>query len=150
MKLISGWVPCIRDKIMYRMIRQWTGTLAVAAILAYAGTVSFTAVKNTAIWEVNTVWLGAFALMCGALLAIIFENSLRSMIIASVLATVTVAGLWSYILWSSLGGHISYFNLLNSNLCMAYVYPISAVVAIVSIPLGLIGILFTKLILGKD
>ena len=135
---------------MYRIIRQWTGTLAVAAILAYGGTVSFTAVKNTAIWEVNTVWLGAFALICGALLVIISENSFRSMIIASVLATVTVAGLWSYILWSSLGGYISYFNLLNSNLCMAYVYPISAVVAIISIPLGLIGIIFTKLILGRD
>jgi len=135
---------------MYRMIRQWTGTLAVTAILAYAGTVSFTAIKNTAMWEVNTVWLGAFALICGALLVLISESSFRFMIIASVLATVTVAGLWSYILWSSLGGHISYFNLLNSNLCMAYVYPISAVVAIISIPLGLIGIIFTKLILGMD
>jgi hypothetical protein len=132
------------------MIRQWTGTLAVTAILAYAGTVSFTAVKNTAMWDVNTVWLGAFALICGTLLVLISESSLRLMIIASVLAAVIVAGLWSYILWSSLGGHISYLNLLNSNLCMAYVYPISAVVAIISIPLGLIGILFTKLILGKD
>ena len=135
---------------MYRMIRHWTGTLAVTAILAYAGTVSFTAVKNTAMWEVNTVWLGAFALICGALLVLSSENSFRFMIIASVLATVIVAGLWSYILWSSLGGHISYLRLLNSNLCMAYVYPISAVVAIISIPLGIIGILFTKLILGKD
>ncbi len=135
---------------MYRMIRQWTGTLAVTAILAYAGTVSLTVVKNTAMWEVNTIWLGAFALICGALFALVSESSLRFMIIASVLAAVTVAGLWSYILWSSLGGHISYFSLLNSNLCMAYVYPISAVVAIISIPLGILGIIFTKLIVGKD
>jgi len=132
------------------MIRQWTGTLAVTAILAYAGTVSLTVVKNTAMWETNTLWLGAFALICGALFALISESSLRFMIIASVLAAVIVAGLWSYILWSSLGGHISYLSLLNSNLCMAYVYPISAVVAIISIPLGLIGILLMKLILGKD
>jgi hypothetical protein len=132
------------------MIRQWTGTLAVTAILAYAGTVSFTAVKNTAIWEVNTVWLGGFALISGALFVLISERSIRFMIIASVLAAVVVAGLWSYILWSSLGGHISYLSLLNSNLCMAFVYPISAVVAIISIPSGIIGIIFTKLILGKD
>jgi hypothetical protein len=132
------------------MIRQWTGTLAVTAILAYAGTVSLTVVKNTAMWETNTLWLGAFALICGALFVLISESSFRFMIIASVLAAVIVAGLWSYILWSSLGGHISYFSLLSSNLCLAYVYPISAVVAIISIPLGLIGIILMKLILGKD
>jgi hypothetical protein len=132
------------------MIRQWTGTLAVTAILAYAGTVSLTVVKNTAMWETNTLWLGAFALICGALFVLISESSFRFMIIASVLAAVIVAGLWSYILWSSLGGHISYFSLLSSNLCLAYVYPISAVVAIISIPLGLIGIILMKLIVGKD
>ena len=135
---------------MLRMIRQLTGTLAMAAILAYAGTVSFTAVKNTALWEVNTLWLGAFALICGGLFVLFSDSSLKFVIIASVLGAVIVAGLWSYILWSSFGGHISYFRLLNSNLCMAYVYPISAVVAIISIPLALIGILFTKLILGRD
>ena len=138
------------SKAMKQMVRRWTGTLAAGVVLAYAGTVAVTGMRDFALWQVNFLWVCALAVICGTLLALISDNALWSMVFASVMAALTLAGLWSYILWSFLGEHISYFELLTSNLFMLYVVPRSAMVFLGTMPLGLVAIIFTTMLVGTD
>jgi len=135
---------------MKSMVRRWLGTLAAAAVLAYVGTVAVTEVKDFALWRVGFLWLCAFALICGALLAMSSDRAYRSMVWASALAALTLAGLWSYIWWSFLGEYISYFEVLKSNLFILHVLPRSAVVFFVTMPLGLMAVVFTKMLIWED
>ena len=139
---------------MKPIVRQWTSILAAAAVLAYAGTIAITEIKDFALWQINFLWLCVLAFVCGVLLTLIGNRALRSMVMASVLASLTVAGIWSYILWSFLGellrGNISYVEFLVSNTFWLYVIPRSAVVLLVTMLLGSGAIVATRLLTGKD
>jgi hypothetical protein len=135
---------------MKSMVRRWLCTVAAAAVLAYVGTVAVTEVKDFALLRFGFLWLCAFALISGALLAMTSDRAFWSMVWASALAAVTLAGLWSYIWWSFLGEHLSYFEVLKSNLFMLHVLPRSAVVFFVTMPLGLLAIVFTKMLIWED
>jgi len=133
---------------------RWTGILAAAAVLAYAGTIAITEVRDFALWRISFLWLCVLAFVCGALLTIISNRALWSMVMASVLASLTVASIWSYILWSFLrellGEHISYVEFLVSNTFWLYVIPRSAVVLLVTMLLGVAAIVATKMLTGTD
>jgi hypothetical protein len=135
-------------------VRRWTSILAAASVLAYAGTIAITDIKGFALWRINLLGLCVLSLVCGVLLTFINHRALRSMVMASVLASLTVACIWSYILWSFLREllkeHISYIEFLISNPFWYYVIPRSAVVLIVTLSLGAGAIVVTRLITGMD
>ena len=133
---------------------RWTSILAAASVLAYAGTIAITDIKGFALWRINLSGLCVLSLVCGVLLTFINHRALRSMVMASVLASLTVACIWSYILWSFLREllkeHISYIEFLISNPFWYYVIPRSAVVLIVTLFLGAGAIVATRLLTGMD
>ena len=136
------------------IVRRWMSILAAASVLAYAGTIAITDIKGFALWRINFLGLCVLALVCGVLLTFINHRALRSMVMASVLASLTVAGIWSYILWSFLREllkeHISYVEFLISNTFWFYVIPRSAVVLMVTLFLGAGAIFYTRLLTGMD
>jgi hypothetical protein len=93
---------------MKPIVLRWTSTLAASAVLAYAGTIAITAVGDFALLPVGFLWMCALAVICGALLSLISNRAAGSMVSASALACLIVAGVWSYILWSFQGEYISY------------------------------------------
>ena len=129
---------------------QWTSILAVAAVLAYAGTTAITAVGDFALLPIGFLWVCALALFCGALLSLISNRAAWWMVAASFLACLIMAGVWSYILWSFQGEYISYGRLLISNPFMLYVAPRCIVLFLITMPLGWAGIAFTWLLIGTD
>ena len=135
-------------------VRRWMSILAAASVLAYAGTIAITDIKGFALWRINFLGLCVLTLVCGVLLTFINHRALRSMAMASVLASLTVAGIWSYILWSFLREllkeHISYVEFLVSNTFWFYVIPRSAVVLMVTLFLGAGAIVATRLLAGMD
>lgn len=136
------------------IVRRWMSILAAASVLAYAGTIAITDIKGFALWRINFLGLCVLALVCGVLLTFINHRALRSMVMTSVLASLTVAGIWSYILWSFLREllkeHISYLEFLISNPFWYYVIPRSAVVLMVTLFLGAGAIVATRLLTGMD
>ena len=135
---------------MKPFVLLWTSTLAAAAVLAYAGTTAMTAVGDFALFPVGFLWMCALAVICGALLSLISNRAAWSMVSASALACLIVAGVWSYILWSFQGEYISYGRLLLSNPFMLYVVPRCIVFFLITMPLGWVGIAFTWLLIGTD
>ena len=135
-------------------VRRWTSILAAASVLAYAGTIAITDIKGFALWRINLLGLCVLSLACGVLLTFIHHRALRSMVMASVLASLIVACIWSYILWSFLREllkeHLSYIEFLISNQFWYYVIPRSAVVLIVTLFLGAGAIFATRLLTGMD
>lgn len=121
-------------------VRQWTAIIAAALVLAYVGTVTVSEVRDFALWPAGLVWLGVFAVICGALLALISDGAVWAIVLASVLAVLIFAGLWSYILWSLLGEYFSLFELIVSTLFVSQVFRQSVVLLITTIPLGLLGV----------
>ena len=135
---------------MKPIVLRWTSTLAASAVLAYAGTIAITAVGDFALLPVGFLWMCALAVICGALLSLISNRAAGSMVSASALACLIVAGVWSYILWSFQGEYISYGRLLLSNPFMLYVVPRCIVFFLITMPLGWAGIAFTWLLIGTD
>ena len=133
---------------------RWTSILAAASVLAYAGTIAITDIKSFAMWRINLIGFCVMTIVCGVLLTFINHRALRSMVMASVLASLTVACIWSYILWAFLEEllkeHISYVEFLISNPFWYYVIPRSAVVLIVTLFLGAGAIVATRLLTGMD
>ncbi len=136
------------------IVWRWISILSAASVLAYAGTIAITDIKGFALWRINILGFCVLTLVCGVLLTFINHRALRSMAIASVLASLTVAGIWSYILWSFLREilkeQISYIEFLISNPFWYYVIPRSAVVLIVTLFLGAGAIVATRLLTGMD
>lgn len=139
---------------MKPIVWRWTSILAAAAVLAYAGTIAITEIKDFALWQINFLWLCVLAFVCGVLLTLIGSRALWSMAMASALASLTVASIWSYILWSFLREllreHISYIEFLVSNTFWLYVIPRGAVVLMVTMLLGSAAIVATSLLTGRD
>ena len=139
---------------MKPIIYRWTSILAAATVLTYAGTVTFTEIKRFALWPINLPFFCVLAFVCGVLLALMGGRCLRSMAIASALAALAVAGIWSGILWSFLKdllkGHITYVEFLISNTFWLYVIPRSAVVLMVALLSGSGAIVATRLLTGRD
>ena len=139
---------------MKAIVWRWTSILAAASVLAYAGTIAITEIKGFALWRINLLGLCVLALVCGVLLTFINHRALRSMVMASVLASLTVAGIWSFILWSFLREilkeNISCVEFLISNPFWYHVIPKSAVVLIVTLFLGAGAIAATRLLAGMD
>ena len=135
---------------MNQIVLRWTSILAVAAVIAYAGTIAITAVGDFAVLPIGFLWMCALAFICGALLSLISHRAAWWMVSASVLASLIVAGVWSYIWWSFHGEYISYGMLLLSNPFMFYVVPRCIVLFLITIPLGWAGIALTRLLIGTD
>lgn len=135
-------------------VRRLMSILATASVLAYAGTVAITDIKGFAMWRINLVGFCVLTLVCGVLLTFINHRPLRSMAIASVLASFTLACIWSYILWAFLEEllkeQISYVEFLISNPFWYYVVPKSAVVLVVPLFLGSVAIVATRMLTGMD
>lgn len=121
--------------------RQWTATIAAAIILAYMATVAVTEVRNFALWSGNSTWLCICALVCGVLLALISDSAARSLAVASVLAVLIFAGLWSYIFWSLLGEYVSFFEFFISDIFFLQVLPQCMVVFGMIFLSGLLGVM---------
>ncbi len=85
---------------MKPFVLRWTSTLSASVVLAYAGTTAITAVGDFALLPLGFLWMRALAVICGALLSLLRNRAAWSMVSASVLASLIVAGVWSYILWS--------------------------------------------------
>ena len=135
---------------MKQIVLRWTSTLAAAAVLAYAGTIAVTAVGDFALLPVGFLWMCALGVICGALLSLISDRAGWWVVSTSALASLIVAGVWSYILWSFQGEYISYPELLLSNPFMLYVAPRCIVLFLITMPLGWAGIAFTWLLIGTD
>ena len=121
-------------------VRRWTAIIAAAVVLAYVGTVTVSEVRDFALWQASLAWLGVFAAICGVLLALTSDGAVWSIAVASVVAVLIFAGLWSYILWSFLGEYFSYFELIVSTPFISQVFPQSFVILITTVPLGLLGV----------
>ena len=135
---------------MKQILFRWTSILAVATVLAYAGTIAVTAVGDFALLSDGFLWMCGLAVICGALLSLISNRAAWWMVSASALASLIVAAVWSYILWSFQGEYISYGRLLLSNPFMLYVVPRCIVFFLITMPLGWAGIAFTWLLIGTD
>ena len=135
---------------MKPIVLRWTSTLSASVVLAYAGTIAITAVGDFALLPLGFLWMCALAVICGALLSLISNRAAWSMVSASALASLIVAGVWSYILWSFQKEYISYPELLLSNPFMLYVVPRCIVFFLITMPLGWAGIAFTWLLIGTD
>ena len=133
-----------------QMALRCLSILAVASVLAYAGTIAVTAVGDFALLRIGFLWMCALAVICGALLSLISNRAAWWMVTASVLAALIVAGVWSYIFWSFQGEYMSYGRLLMSNPFMLFVAPRCMVLFLITMPLGWAGIAFTWLIIGTD
>jgi hypothetical protein len=121
-------------------IRRWAAVVATAIVLAYVSTVAVTQVRDFALWPANLVWLGAVSAVCGVLLALIDEDTVRLMVVASGLAVLISAGVWSYILWSLMGDYFSLFELMASNLFVLQVIPRSAMIFVTTLFMGFLAI----------
>ena len=135
---------------MKPIMLRWASILAAAAVLAYTGTIAITAVGDFALLPVGFLWMCALAVLCGAMLSLISDSAAWWMVSASALASLVLAGVWSYILWSFQGEYISYGRLLLSNAFMLYVAPRCIVLFLITMPLGWAGIAFTWLLIGTD
>jgi hypothetical protein len=140
-------VPDSRNKAVNLKVRQWTAIVAAAVVLAYVGIVAVTEVRDFALWPASLAWLGVFAAICGALLALISDGAAWSIVVASVLAVMIFAGLWSYIFWLFLGEFVSLLEIIVSNLFIFQVLPRSAVVLITTVLLGLLGVVAATIFL---
>jgi hypothetical protein len=121
-------------------VRQWIATIAAAIVLAYVGTVAVTEVQDYSWWSANLAWLTAFSVVCGALLALIGRNAVRSMTAASGLAVLIFVAVWYYTLWSFLGDYFSPLELMVSNLFILQVLPQSATIFGTTFFAGLLAI----------
>jgi hypothetical protein len=121
-------------------IRRWAAVVATAIVLAYVSTVAVTQVRDFALWPANLVWLGAVSAVCGVLLALIDEDTVRLMVVASGLAVLISAGVWGYILWSLMGDYFSLFELMASNLFVLQVIPRSAMIFVTTLFMGFLAI----------
>ncbi len=121
--------------------RQWTATIAAAIILAYMATVAVTEVRHFALWAGNSTWLCICALFCGVLLALISDGAARLLAVASVLAVLILAGLWSYIFWSLLGEYVSLSEFFISDIFFLKVLPQCIVVFMMIFLSGLLGVM---------
>lgn len=128
-------------------VKQWTAIVAAGIVLAYVGTVAISEVRDFALWPASLAWLALCAVICGVLLAIVSDSAAWSMVAVSVLAGLIFGGLWSYILWSFLGEHFSFLELLASNLFIFQVLPRMGVIFITTVPLGLLGVVATTILL---
>ena len=121
-------------------ISRWAAVVATAIVLAYVSTVAVTQVRDFALWPANLVWLGAVSAVCGVLLALIDEDTVRLMVVASGLAVLISAGVWGYILWSLMGDYFSLFELMASNLFVLQVIPRSAMIFVTTLFMGFLAI----------
>jgi hypothetical protein len=121
-------------------VRRWTAIIAAAVVLAYVGTVTVSEVRDFALWPAGLIWLSVFAVICGVLLALISDGAGWSIVMASVLAVLIFAGLWSYIFWAFLGKYFSYFELIVSTPFISQVFRQGFVILITTVPLGLLGV----------
>ena len=131
---------------MHSRVREWTAIFAAAMILTYVSTAAITQIHDYAFWPSSLTWVGVYATICGALLALVNKQAIRSMIMTSVIATLIFAGLWSYIFWSFLGEYLSIFEIVISNLFFLRVLPQSIVILIMTILPGLLGLALVKTI----
>ena len=132
---------------MHLEVRRWTAIIAAAVVLAYVGTVTVSEVRDFALWPAGLVWLSVFAVICGVLLTLTSDGAIWSIVVASVLAIVIFAGLWSYIFWSFLGEYFSYFELIVSTAFISQVFRQSLVILITTVPLGLLGVVAATIFL---
>jgi hypothetical protein len=121
--------------------------MATALVLAYVSTAAVTEVRDFALWRASLAWLGVFAAICGALLALISDDAAWSMVVAPVWAVLILTGVWCYILWSFLGEFLSVFEIVLSNLFIYQVLPRSVLILITTVPFGLLGVAVAKVFL---
>ena len=124
---------------MGEKVRQGTLVLAAALVVAYMGAVSISQVRDFAPWPANLAWLSFFSAICGVLLALSNDRAAQSMVVASGLAVLIFAGIWSYILWALLGEHISLIDLILSDFMFLYVIRLGFLIFLVSVFCGLLG-----------
>jgi len=131
---------------MMLRLRQWATTVAVAIVVTYVGTVAVTEVRDVALWRADLASLSLVALVCGALLALVSDRAVRSLIFASSLAALIFAGVWTFIWWSFLGGYFSLWELIGSNLFVLQAVPRSGVIFLTSVFMGLLGIVVVTIL----
>jgi len=135
---------------MHQKVRQWTAIVAAALVLAYVSTAAATEVRDFALWQASWAWLGVFAAICGALLALIHGNKYGAawyIVVAPVLAVLILAGVRCYILWSFLGEYLSLYEIMVSNLFIYQVLTRSFLILITAVPFGLLGVAAVKVFL---
>ncbi len=137
---------------MHQKVRQWTAIMAAALVLAYVSTAAVTEVRDFALWQASWTWLGVFAAICGALLALINgsdDTAAWSIVVAPpVLAVLILAGVRCYILWSFLGEYLSLSEIMLSNLFIYQVVSRSFLLLIVAVPFGLLGVAAVKVFIS--
>ena len=136
---------------MSKEMRQITSIIAAALVLAYVGTVSVsTGVRDFAPWPADLFWLAVVSAICGALLVLSTEGAAWAIVVASMLAVLIFAGLWSYVNWVLVGKYIPLFDLIISDLVSLYVFKWGLIILIISIPSGLIGAVIPLILLPDD
>ena len=137
---------------MHPKVKQWTAIMAAALVLAYVSTAAATEVRDFALWQASSAWLGVFAAICGVLLALINgsnDGAAWYIVVAPVLAVLILAGVWCYILWSFLGEHLSLYEIMVSNLFINQVITRSFLILIITVPFGLLGVAVVKVFLPE-
>jgi len=135
---------------MRQKVRQWTAIMAAALVLAYVSIAAATEVRDFALWQASWTWLGVFAAICGALLALVNgsdHGDFWYIVVAPVLAVLILAGEWCYILWSFLGEYVSLYEIMVSNLFIYQVLSRSFLILIIAVPFGLLGFVVAKVFL---
>lgn len=124
---------------MSRRLKQGTAIIAAALVVAYLGLISITEVGDYVSWSVGLLGLSLAAALCGLLLALIDEQAIRLMSIASVLGMLIFGGLWSIASWALLGEQFTFVELILSDLVFSYVLRRGLLLGLITILFGLIG-----------
>lgn len=134
---------------MIAYLRQSAVVLAVAAILAYVGLISLTAIRDYVAWPADMLGLSLVAALCGMLLALAEKKALSMFIVAAILSVVLFGGFWAYASWALLRGQLPTLALLLSDLVLLYTVQRGFLLVAPSIVFGLLGILGVQLLLPK-
>jgi hypothetical protein len=134
---------------MRQRVEQTLAIVAVALVLACVGTTGFSPVGDFVPWPASPLWLGVISVVCGILLALVGEQALRSMVAASLLGVLIFGGLWSHIAWVLVGQYLSanFLELVLSNLVLTYVFQRGALMLLISLLPGLLGVAIASIFL---
>jgi hypothetical protein len=134
---------------MSSWLRQSMAVIAVAAVLAYMGLISFSHVSGYVAWPVDMLALSVVAALCGALLALAEGKSILLLVIASAMSVFLFGGFWMFASWALLGNQFSFVELILSDIVFVYIVQRSFVLAAPGFVFGVLGAIIVELFLPK-
>lgn len=131
------------------LLRQSAALLAVAAILAYAGLISLSDIRDYVAWPADMLALSVVAALCGVLLAMAESKAIFLFIWAAILGVTIFGSIWAYATLALLSGQLPTVDLLLSDLILLYVIQRGFLLVAPSLVFGLLGVLSVQYLLPK-